>query len=581
MFSFFPTLHYNLTHINITGDGLMIRRMPWMILAILLPVSSPFAQTSVEQVDTTALALLRDEGMNRSQVMQTLSYLTDVYGPRLTWSPEYTQAAAWASTKLKEWGLQNVHFDNFGPTGKGWTLRKFEANAVEPRSFPLIAYPKAWTPGTKGRVRGDVVYLNVKTEEELAKFKGKLKNAFVLMSEPRPLRAHFTPEGTRLADSSLLALSNSATPGAGGRRQQMRDSSMLAQFLAQAQFSARKLDFCMKEGAAALLDAGRGDGGTIFIAQASVPFAPKSLSDLFGPRASAYSPNAPTILPQISVSGEHYNRMIRMLEKGQKVKLEMNLEVEFTKADSGFNVIGEIPGTDLKDEVVMIGAHFDSWHAGTGATDNGTGSSVCLEAIRILKASGLKPRRTIRIGLWGGEEQGLFGSREYVKEVLAEQQSGDMMSSMMGGGAPPQVSKKPAYEKFSGYFNNDNGTGKVRGVYLQGNEGVRPIFRQWLTAIGDRTAQTLSLSNTGGTDHLAFDGVGLPGFQFIQDPIEYDSRTHHSNMDVYDRVQEDDVKQASVMMAIFAYNAAMRDEKLPRKPAPPGRGPQGTSGGSN
>lgn len=559
----------------------MIQRMFWMILTIVLLVPSAFAQMNVERVDTTAIALLKDEGMNRSQVMQTLSYLTDVYGPRLTWSPEYRQAAVWASSKLKEWGLQNVHFDNFSPVGKGWTLKKFEANAIEPRAFPLIAYPKAWSPGTKGRVRGDVVYLNVKTEEELAKYKGKLKNAFVLISEPRPLRAHFTPEGIRLADSSLLALSNAGMPGAGGRRQQSRDSSMLTRSLAQAQFNAKKLDFCMKEGAAALLDAGRGDGGTIVLAQASVPQAPNNLSGVFGPRANAYSADAPPILPQVSVSGEHYNRMVRMLEKGQKVKIEMNLEVEFTKADSGFNVIAEIPGTDLKDEVVMIGAHFDSWHAGTGATDNGTGSSVCMEAVRILQAAGLKPRRTIRIGLWGGEEQGLHGSREYVKEVLAEAQSTDMMSTFMGGGTPPQLTKKSGFEKFSAYFNNDNGTGKVRGVYLQGNEGVRPIFRQWLAAIGDRTAQTLSLSNTGGTDHLAFDGVGLPGFQFIQDPIEYDSRTHHSNMDVYDRVQEDDVKQASVMMAIFAYNAAMRDDKLPRKPAPPSRGSQGPSGGSD
>ncbi len=547
-----------------------------MILLIVLLVSSSIAQ-NVEKVDTTAIALIKDEGMNRSQVMQILSYLTDVYGPRLTWSPEYREAAVWASSKLKEWGLQNVQFDNFAPVGKGWTLKRFEANAIEPRSFPIVAYPKAWTPGTKGKVRGDVVYLKAATEEELSKYKGKLKNAFVFTSDPREIKAHFTPEGHRLDDSTLLALSNMGMPGGGGGRRQMRDSSALAQFLKQAQFNARKLEFCMKEGAAALLDMGRGDGGTIFVAQATVPRAPQSIQDFFGPRANAYAPDAPPILPQVVVAGEQYNRIMRMLEKGQKVKLEMNLEVEFTKADSSFNVLGEIPGTDLKDEVVMIGAHFDSWHGGTGATDNATGSAVCMEAIRILKAAGLKPRRTIRIGLWGGEEQGLIGSREYVKEYLAE---ADMMASVMGGPAPtPKL--KPAHEKFAAYFNNDNGTGKVRGVYLQGNEDVRPIFRQWLDAIGDKTAQTLSLSNTGGTDHLAFDAVGLPGFQFIQDPVEYDTRTHHSTADVYDRVQADDVKQGSVMMAIFAYNAAMRDEKLPRKPAPQGRGPQRPSGGGN
>jgi Zn-dependent M28 family amino/carboxypeptidase len=261
-----------------------------------------------------------------------------------------------------------------------------------------------------------------------------------------------------------------------------------------------------------------------------------------------------------------------MIQKNQKVRLNMSLSVAMTKADSGFNVIAEIPGTDLKDEIVMIGAHFDSWHAGTGATDNGTGSSVTMEAMRILQTlahDGMRPRRTIRIGLWGGEEQGLNGSREYVSQYFGKSSS-DRLAQMMGGGTG-EIQKTPAYEKFSVYFNNDNGGGKVRGVYLQGNEAARPVLRAWLGSLADPTAQTLTLDNTGGTDHLSYDAIGLPGFQFIQDPIEYSTRTHHSNMDVYDRIQEEDLKQAAVFMAAFAYQAAVRDEMFPRKPAAPPR----------
>jgi len=549
-----------------------MKRSLWLLVASVVLCSIGLAQ----MVDTSAIAKIKDEGMNRSEVMEIMSYLTDVYGPRLTWSPEYREAGVWAGKKLKEWGLQNVYFDNFAPVGKGWTLKRFSANVLTPRAFPLIAYPKAWSPGTNGTVKGNVVLLDAKTETDLKKYAGKLKNAFVLISDPRELKAHFEPEGHRLHDSTLLDLANAGEPGAQRRRRMGGDTAAIARFLTQAQFNAMKLNFCMQEGAAALLDAGRGDLGTIFVQQATVPIVPKDISELFGPRASAYNPDAPKILPQVSLAAEHYNRIVRMLEKGQKITMEMNIEVGTTKADSSFNIIAEIPGTDLKDEVVMIGAHFDSWQAGTGATDNATGSAVCMEAMRIIQKLGLKPRRTIRIGLWGGEEQGLHGSRQYVAEYLGERKQGDLMQMIMGGAQGP-LETKPAYEKFQAYFNNDNGTGRVRGVYLQGNEGAREVFRKWLDAINDPIARTLTLSNTGGTDHLAFDAIGLPGFQFIQDPVEYNTRTHHSNMDVYDRVQEEDVKQGSIMMAIFSYNAAMMDGKFPRKPMPASR-PQAPSG---
>jgi hypothetical protein len=364
---------------------------------------------------------------------------------------------------------------------------------------------------------------------------------------------------------SVMAFARQFMPGV--------DSARVARMLLAQQgqqLTPRKLEFAQKEGALAALAAGRGDGGTFIVSSATVPQAGQTP---FDQRVSAYSPDAPAIVPQVVVAAEHYTRMVRALQKGFKVKLDMQLDVEFTKADSCFNIIAEIPGSDLKDEIVMLGGHFDSWHAGTGATDDGTGVGACLEAVRILKALNLQPRRTIRVALWGAEEQGLIGSRAYVAKHFAEREGG----MMVGGGGDMKM--KPEYEKLSVYFNHDNGTGKFRGVYMQGNEAARTIFREWLEPFRSMGASTLTLSNTSGTDHLSFDAVGLPGFQFIQDPIEYDARTHHYNMDVYERVQADDMKQAATIMAAFAYNAAMRDEKFPRKPMPAPR-PQAQPGGN-
>ncbi len=476
----------------------MKRNLVFVLLLVVLSVTFTLALNAQvaaqmqEKFDTAAVSKIKDEGMNRSQVMEILSYLTDVYGPRLTGSPEYKQAAEWAASKMKQMGLENVHFDKWGPFGKGWTLKRFSAHVTSPRVIPLIAYPKAWTPGTKGTLKADVAYLDVKKEEDFAKYKGQLKGKIVLVSDPREIKAHFEPEGRRLADSSLLRLANAGMPLPTPRRRgpqispAMGDSAMRAmmrQFMpnmdsaaieraVQAQrIGPRKIEFCQNEGAALILDIGRGDGGTLFVQSATVPQPPGTP---FDQRVGPYSEKAPKIVPQVTVAAEHYNRMIRMIEKGQKLTMEVALDVEFTPVDSGMNVIGEIPGTDLKDEIVMVGAHFDSWHAGTGATDNATGSAVCLEAMRILRALDLKPRRTIRIGLWGGEEQGLLGSRAYVSKYFAEREGG-MMSMMTGGSGA--VKTKPAHEKFSVYFNHDNGTGKVRGVYMQGNEAARSIFR--------------------------------------------------------------------------------------------------------
>jgi Zn-dependent M28 family amino/carboxypeptidase len=314
---------------------------------------------------------------------------------------------------------------------------------------------------------------------------------------------------------------------------------------------------CQKEGVVAILEASpssRLEDGTVAVAGATVPYPAETP---FSQRVSVYKANAPKILPQVVVAAEHYNRMVRQIQNGQPVKLELSLETEFTPSAPGYNVIGEIPGTDLKDEVVMIGAHLDSWHSGTGTTDNAAGSAVMLEAMRILKALDVTPRRTIRIAQWGGEEQGLIGSRSYVKRTLGERLDKSFPYD--------SIQLKPAADKFSVYFNMDNGTGKFRGVYLQGNEKIAPIFRSWLKSFNKMGASTLTLQNTGGTDHLSFDAIGLPGFQFIQDPIEYGSRTHHTSMDLFDKALEPDLKHNAVMIATFAWLAAQRDEKMPRK----------------
>jgi Zn-dependent M28 family amino/carboxypeptidase len=334
----------------------------------------------------------------------------------------------------------------------------------------------------------------------------------------------------------------------------------------------RKYQFFQNEGAALLIDASRaGDGGTIFVQSATVPQPVSEAS--YGPNAprliQPYDKTAPPFVPQLVLAVEHYNRIARMIAAGEKVRLTVDLAVEWQDADPmSYNTIAEIPGSDLKDEVVMLGGHLDSWHAGTGATDNGAGVAVTMEAVRIIQALNLKPRRTIRIALWSGEEQGLLGSKAYVAEHFGKLEplpaTGGMPAASAGAS---RLVTRPEYEKFASYFNLDNGTGKIRGVYLQGNESVRPLFREWLVPFRDLGAATLSIANTSGTDHLSFDAVGLPGFQFIQDEIEYDSRTHHSNQDVFDRIQADDLKQAATIMAAFIYNAAMREEKLPRKAA--------------
>jgi len=557
---------------------------------------------------------IKDEGLNRSQVMQTLSYLTDVIGPRLTGSPNLKRANEWTKDKLASWGLQNAQLHAWGPFGRGWSLKRFSAQVIEPQGIPLIAHPKAWSPGFDTPLTAEVVYLDAATEADLKKYEGKLKGAIVLASPGREVKAHFEAQSFRVDEAGLLRMANAAPPGTGAvptvpppsRSTSQTSPEQRAAALAAAQLASRRVPFIVKEGAALIVDPSRrGDGGTMFLSQASIPSTGGGPAGIFS-RSSPWSTNAGNIPPQIVMADEHYNRLVRMAKAGESIKMNVEMQVQFHTDDlMAYNTIAEIPGTDLKDEIVMLGAHMDSWHSGTGATDNGCGVSVCMEAVRIIQAAGLKPRRTIRIGLWTGEEQGLLGSRAYVRdtfgnittitnappatkdgekkdtekkaEAKADDKGGEKGGKRFGGGgfgqggpsrANSRLVTKPEYDKFAGYFNLDNGSGRIRGVYMQGNEAVRPIFRQWLSAFRDLGAETLTANLTGGTDHLSFDGIGLPGFQFIQDDLEYFSRTHHSNMDMFDRAQADDLKQASVIMAAFVYNTAMAKDKLPRKPAP-------------
>ncbi len=521
------------------------------IAALLMPMFA-FGQATGTAQD--AATKIRDEGMNRSQAMKTMNYLTDVIGARLTNSPSQKRANAWTKEQFEKWGLKNAAVDPWGEFGRGWEITKFSATVVAPEYMTFRAYPKAWSPGTNGAITGDVVFVDAKNEDELAKYKGKLKNAIILLEPQRKVGPGFEPSATRRDEKNLTEM-ESQKPAAAPQARQTPTAEQITAF----QFQARKFRFFIEEGAAMLVDSGFGvDAGTIRVMGASIPSPATPPAPNGAPNnIRVYSKDAPATIPQMVAEVEQYNRLYRLVQQNIPVKMTVELGVKFQEDDlQGYNTIAEIPGTDLKDEVVMIGAHLDSWHSGTGATDNGAGTTVVMEAMRILQASGLKPRRTIRVALWTGEEQGLLGSRGYVAKNFAERE---------GRGPNATITKKPAYDNFAAYYNLDNGTGQIRGIYAQGNETARSIFKEWLTPFKDFGATTTTIADTGGTDHLAFDAVGLPGFQFIQDPIEYFPRTWHTTQDVSDRILEEDLKRSAVIMATFAYNSATTADKLPRK----------------
>ncbi len=537
-----------------------------VVVSLVAPIMS-FGQKPAVSAD--AIAKIKDEGMNRSQAMATIRYMTDVIGPRLTNSPGQKRANQWTKQQLEKWGLQNAAIDPWGTFGRGWEIKHFSATVTAGgQTTSFRSYPKAWSPSTPGPVTADVFFVDATDEAGLEKYKGKLKGAIVLTANERAIQDAFKPTAQRQSDSALKQMED-AKPAAPGQQQQQQQFSPSA----QQQFNARKNRFYFEEGAAVMVDSGSGvDAGAIRVMGASLPPATPGAAPTPGMRVS--SKGAPATIPQLVAEVEQYNRLVRLVKQGVPVKMTVDLQVNWTEDDlQGYNTIAEIPGSDpiLKDQVVMVGAHLDSWHAGTGATDNGAGSTVAMEAVRIIQAAGLKPRRTIRIGLWTGEEQGLLGARGYVTKNFA--QRGDGTNPGFGPGGGGQASQlpltlKPAHEKFSAYYNLDNGTGQIRGIYMQGNEQLRELFKGWFEPFAGWGASTVTVNNTGGTDHLAFDAVGLPGFQFIQDPIEYSTRTWHTTQDVSDRILEGDLKRSAVIMAAFAYNTAMMDELLPRKSSP-------------
>lgn len=508
-------------------------------LSLLFSImSSGFAQ---EKVDEAAIQKIRNEGLQKSQVMKTAFYLTDVSGPRLSNSPGLKRSQDWAVSTLKSYGLQNVKSEPWGKFGKGWQIDKSYTAMTAPYYAQIIASPKAWTPGTNGIVKSDVVLLDISGIDTITKldaFKGKLAGKIVIFDTQSALTTTFKPDGSRYTDEQLSAMVAPVATSAASNRPAFTPE-MMAQFRKARAMRTQISDFLKAENAALLLSYSRGSHGTHFTSN-----------------GASYAEDAPAVLPELEVAAEDYLRMIRLLKAGIKVQMEAEIKTTFYDKDlQGYNVVGEIPGTDpkLKDEIVMLGGHLDSWHAATGATDNAAGCAVMMEAIRIIKAANLNPKRTIRIALWSSEEQGLHGSRNYVLNHF---------------GDPRSMALKADHEKVSAYYNLDNGTGKIRGIYLQGNEEAGPIFQSWLSPFKDLGAATVTIRNTGGTDHLAFDALGIPGFQFIQDEVEYGTRTHHSNMDTYDRLIEDDLKSSATIVAAFVYHTAQRNGKIPRKPLP-------------
>jgi hypothetical protein len=524
-------------------------------------------QPTAEALDLTMYARIREEGLKHSHVMQFGAALTEGIGPRLTGSPNMAKANAWTRDTLTKIGLENAHLEDWGEFGMGWQQINTWVRMVSPDPEPLWAQAAPWSPATNGPVSGPVVFVSVQEEKDLDKYKGKLAGKIVLLGATRPTPDITEPLFKRYTDAELKEME---TYEAGGGRYTPGSPELMkyiADRMKALELRKAALKMMASEGVLAILtptrDSADGGGTGIIFDDNGAALA----------RDAQKKENAVTI-PNAVMMIEHYNRLARMVEAGVPVTVELNIETKFTgDHEHGFDTVAEIPGTDpkLKDQVVMVGGHLDSWISGTGATDNGAGSIVAMEAVRILKALDIKPKRTIRIALWSGEEQGLFGSVGYVaqhfgKVAEPEKKEPDSVPSFMRQKGKFTPTKE--WETLDAYYNLDNGTGKVRGVYTQENQPIGPIFAQWIAPLKDLGVTTISYRNTGGTDHLSFDAVGLPGFQFIQDPMDYETRTHHSDMDTYDRLHPADLAQAAVVEAIFLYNTSEREAMMPRKPFP-------------
>ncbi len=501
------------------------------LVAVML-TAIPVVLLAVEEaVDLAMVARIRNEGIKHSQVMSLAGYLSDVIGPRPTGSPAIDRANHWAAAKLKEWGLENVALEPYDNFGVGWAPRFVSAHLLAPHYAPLQAISIEWGSSTKGKITGEPLYVDIKSPADFAKYRGKLKGRIVLYQPPHKTPPHFSADATRHTADSLEKLASYPIPD-----EDPASADYVRGFLDDLEdfFRAEEVGVLVQPSSGA-----RGDYGAVMAT---------------GLRSARF-PNRPRPLPEIILATEHYNRIVRILEEYREpAAMEVDVRTEFYDKDPrGYNVVAEIPGTDKKDEVVMLGGHIDSWSPGTGAADNAAGVAVSMEAVRILKALGVKPRRTIRVVLWSAEEKGWVGSKTYVANHFADVET---------------MTLEPEHAKVSAYFNYDNGTGRIRGIYTQQNVQVVPIFEAWMKPFEDLGMTRVSTRSTGGSDHGALDLVGIPAFQWIQDPVDYGTRVHHTNMDVFDHLVPEDLVESATITASFVYHTAMRQEMLPRKPLP-------------
>ncbi len=502
-----------------------------------------------ERVDLEMVSKIRQEGLHRSQVMETLTHLTDNIGPRLTGSPAMTKANNWTRDQLEEWGLENARLEGFD-FGRGWSFDYVSVHMTAPRHQPLIAYPRAWTPGTEHSVTGPVVRVELSTEEELEEARGTLEGKIILMDDPRQGDDRMDPSVRRHDEEALSDIVSFPIPD--DRRGWNR-----AEWARRAAFREQLNEFLVEEGVAATIHISSWDHGIVRVMA-----------------GADYALDANAGVPSLQMAAEHYNLLSRLVADEQEVEVRVHVRAQFHEEDSqAYNTLAEIPGRGrTAREIVMAGAHMDSWHAGQGATDNASGVAVVMEAVRILKALEVQPRRTIRVALWSGEEQGLLGSRDYVERYIAtrpEHTDEEQLALPERFREPTwPIEPLPGHARHIAYFNFDNGSGRIRGINAEENVAAAEVFRAWLKPLHDLDANTVTLRRTGSTDHVPFDRVGVPGFQFIQDPLDYFGRTHHTHLDTREYVRREDLMQSAVVLAVFLYHAAMRDEPLPRMPIP-------------
>lgn len=512
----------------------------------ILTLCLTLSLAAADEPDLATLTRIRQEGFRNSKVMEYAKTLTDGAGPRLTGSPGMKKANEWTRDELAKIGLANARLAPY-KFGRGWTAERVVVRMTSPDEQQLYAIPMAWSPSTDGVVRGKVVKVKLETLEDLEKNKGKLGGAIVMIAEPKETKPLDKAALERYTDEELAKLGEYEIPSA-------RDNARRNEFLKRREFRKALAQFAMDEKIAVVLMPGNGDGG-VFRVQSS----------------GTWRDDEPVGVAAVGLAPEHYARIARLLDEKKDVELEIELRTRFHDQElDAYNTLAEIPGSDKRGEVVMLGAHLDSWHTATGATDNAAGCAVMMEAVRILKSLGVAPKRTIRIALWSGEEQGLLGSRAWVEQHVAKRDDPkDPEQAKLPVWARTEKGElviKPEHAKISAYFNMDNGTGKIRGIYAQENAAVVPIFTAWLAPLHDLGATTVTMRNTGSTDHVPFDDAGIPAFQFIQDDVEYSARTHHTNWDTFERLQREDLMQAAVVVATFVWQAANRPEMLPRKP---------------